>query len=60
MINTELTHTELMTLLDDEAVPRSPVYSGFGIEIYQNLVTRTQVVSDYSGTTRLVTVRHGF
>ena len=49
---------EMLLILDNNDVSRKPVYTGWGIEIYENQDLQTQIV--YNASTKTVEVRKGF
>jgi len=49
---------EMLEILDNNDVSRDPVYTGWGIEIYENQDQETQIV--YNATTNIVELRKGF
>jgi len=49
---------DLMYLLDLRKVSRSPVYTGWGVEIYENRDSKTQVI--YNAVDKTITVKVGW
>ena len=53
-------YDELMNLLDQENVSRSPVYTGYGLEVYQNNEIQTQIIVNFRGDEKEVTINKGY
>lgn len=51
---------ELLDILDTEKVSKTPVYSGFGLEVYQNNDKQIQIVADFRGDNSKVTINRGY
>jgi len=52
--------SEMLYILDDQGVSRTPVHTGYGLEIYENDDKQIQVVYNCRGDIREVTVNKGF
>ena len=50
----------MLAILDDEGVSRTPKYTGFGLEVYQDLDNQIQVIYECRGDSRIVTINRGF
>tara|TARA_R100000951_G_scaffold101420_1_gene92947 strand:- start:27418 stop:27603 length:186 start_codon:yes stop_codon:yes gene_type:complete len=51
---------DVMRLLDKERVSRTPAYSGYGLEVYQDNDQQIQIIYNCRGDKREVTINRGF
>jgi len=51
---------EMVQILIDEDISLDPVYTGWGLEIYESKSNQTQVTFDCRNDKNLVTIKRGF
>ena len=51
---------EVMEILDAEGVSRSPAYTGWGVEIYEDKKKQIQIVYNQRGSKNEVMIHRGF
>jgi hypothetical protein len=51
---------ELMKVLDKNEISRNPIYTGYGVEIYQDNKSQTQVIVNFRNGRNELTINRGF
>lgn len=53
-------YKEMLEILDAEGVSRKPAYTGYGLEVYQDNTKKIQIIVNFRGGSKTVTINRGF